>query len=189
MGSQIIATKVISPLVVPIKVAFYMSVFISMPVLFYQLWAFIAPALYYKEKYLLAPLLVISSALFFAGVLFAYYIACPIAFKFFISALPAHVTMMTDINDYLSFLMQLMFAFGFCFEVPVIIFLVYYMGFLNEYTVKKIRPYVIVIAFILGMLLTPPDVVSQIMLAIPLWLFFELGILLARLVLRKQRLK
>ncbi len=180
-GPGLIATSVPAPFLVPFKCAFVAAIFITIPYLLYQLWSFIAPALYRKERKLVWLLLVSSSLLFYLGTVFAYYVVLPLVFKFFIYVAPAGVEVKPDISQYLSFIIRLFLAFGISFELPVAIILLVKTGITTVEKLAKKRPYVIVGAFVLGMLLTPPDVVSQILLAVPLWLLFELGLLVSKL--------
>lgn len=179
-GGSLIATAVATPFLVPFKSALVCSFFITVPYFFYQLWGFVAPALYKREKHLMWGLLCTSTILFYIGVLFAYLIVLPIVFKFFIYIAPAGVEVKPDINEYFSFIVRLFVAFGLAFELPVAIVLLVFSEFVTVQSLSAKRPYVIVGAFIVGMLLTPPDVISQILLAVPIWLLFELGLLLAK---------
>ncbi len=178
-GAAMIATEVASPFLTPFKLTLVLSIFISVPYLFYQLWAFVAPGLYRHEKALVVPLLVSSTVLFYLGVIFAYYVVFPLMFAFFTAAAPAGVTVMTDISSYLDFVLKLFMAFGLAFEVPIATVLLIKTGLASRRSLQEKRPYVIVGAFVLGMLLTPPDVISQVLLAVPIWLLFELGLLMA----------
>ncbi|MBV1905816.1 MAG: twin-arginine translocase subunit TatC, partial [Pseudomonadales bacterium] len=180
-GSTMIATEVASPFLTPFKTAVFTAIFIAMPYSLHQLWAFIAPGLYLKEKRFAFPLLVSSIALFYAGMVFAYYLVFPLMFKFFAGVTPDGVTMMTDINKYLNFIIKLFFAFGAAFEIPVLTLLLVWSGISSVDSLTAKRPYIVVGCFILGMLFTPPDVISQVMLAGPMWLLFEIGILFARM--------
>jgi sec-independent protein translocase protein TatC len=186
MGSNMIATEVASPFLTPFKLAMYSAVFLAMPVVLHQAWAFISPGLYLREKRFAAPLLVSSILLYYLGMLFAYYLVFPIVFKFFASVTPVGVTMMTDINKYLDFVISLFLAFGFAFEIPIATFLLVSTGITTTQQMAAKRPFVIVGCFAAGMLLTPPDVISQCLLAVPMWLLFEAGIVLARLAARPQ---
>ena len=182
-SSSMIATEVASPFFAPFKLALFVAIFISAPFIFYQAWAFVAPGLYLKEKNLAVPLLVSSTLLFYLGMVFCYFVVFPLVFGFFTSAAPEGVTIMTDISKYLDFVLKLFFAFGVAFEVPVATFLIVRTGISTVESLAQQRPYVIVGAFALGMLLTPPDVISQILLAVPIWLLFELGLFLCRNVI------
>lgn len=178
-GGQMIATDVVGVFLVPVKVAAMVAIVITMPYLLYQMWAFVAPGLYAHEKRLVAPLVVTSSLLFFAGMSFAYFLVFPVVFKFMASIAPQGVAWMTDIDKYLSFVLTMFIAFGITFEVPVAVVLLVKMGVISVAKLKEIRPYVIVGAFVVGAVFTPPDVVSQLMLAFPLCLLYELGIFAA----------
>jgi sec-independent protein translocase protein TatC len=183
-GSNMIATEVASPFLTPFKLAIYSAVFLSMPVILHQAWAFISPGLYLREKRFALPLLVSSILLFYLGMAFAYFLVFPIVFKFFASVTPTGVMMMTDINKYLDFVIQLFLAFGFSFEIPIATFLLVATGLTTTKKMASFRPFVIVGCFALGMLLTPPDVISQVMLAVPMWMLFEFGVLLSRFAAR-----
>lgn len=178
-GSSMIATEVASPFIAPIKLAFYLSVFIAMPYLLYQCWAFVAPGLYENERRFALPLLFISIVLFYAGLAFAFFIIFPVVFGFFIAVAPEGITVMTDISHYLDFIMKMFMAFGLAFEVPVATLLLTYSGITTVGSLRKNRPYIIVGAFVFGMVLTPPDILSQLLLALPVWILFELGLLLS----------
>ena len=177
--NRMIATEVAATFIVPIKLAFYLAIMISMPYVLYQAWAFIAPGLYNKERRIALPLLCISIFLFYLGILFAYFVIFPVVFGFFIAITPEGVTVMTDISRYLDFIMKLSMAFGLAFEVPVVTLLVVAAGITTPDKLRAGRPYIIVVAFVIGMLLTPPDILSQILLAVPVWLLFELGLLIS----------
>ena len=179
-GATMIATQVATPFLIPLKLALMTALFASVPYLLHQLWAFVAPGLYRHEKRLVLPLLVSSILLFYTGMAFAYFLVFPLVFKFFAASTPEGVAMMTDINEYLSFVLLLFFAFGAAFEVPVATILLVRTGVTTREALAEKRPYVIVAAFTVGMLLTPPDVISQVLLAIPVWLLFEAGIVLSR---------
>ena len=185
-GSHMIATQVISPFLAPFKLALVAAVFLAMPWLLYQLWAFVAPGLYRHEKRLAIPLLASSVVLFYVGMLFAYYLVFPLIFGFMAATTPEGVAMMTDITAYLDFVLALFFAFGVAFEVPVATILLVAIGFTTPDALAAKRPYIIVGAFVIGMVLTPPDVFSQTMLAIPMWLLFELGVVFSRLLVRDR---
>lgn len=178
-GGQMIAIDVVGVFLVPVKVAAMVAIVITMPYLLYQIWAFVAPGLYAHEKRLVAPLVVTSSLLFFAGMSFAYFLVFPVVFKFMASIAPEGVAWMTDIDKYLSFVLTMFIAFGITFEVPVAVVLLVKMGVVSVAKLKEIRPYVIVGAFVVGAVFTPPDVVSQLMLAFPMWLLYEIGIFVA----------
>ena len=181
-GNTMISTEPHGPFFVPFKFAFAFATAIAMPYLLYQLWAFVAPGLYDSEKRLAIPLLVSSSGLFYLGIMFAYFVVFPIIFKFFTSTAPEGVAVMTDINAYLSFVLKLFFAFGLAFEVPVATVLMVKMGVTTTTSLAAKRPYIIVGAFVVGMLLTPPDLFSQTMLAIPVWILFEIGLYVSKAV-------
>lgn len=183
-GSSMIAVEVISPFLTPLKMAFFASLFIAMPYILYQVWAFVAPGLYAREKRLAVPLLVSSVILFYLGVSFAYFIVFPLVFDFLINVAPEGVSVMTDISKYLDFVLALFFAFGFAFEVPVATIILIATGVTTVEALENKRPYIFVGAFVIGMLLTPPDVISQIMLAVPMWLLFEVGIFMSRFLLK-----
>lgn len=184
-NSTMIAIDVASPFFTPFKLALVASVFASMPVILYQLWAFVAPGLYQNEKRLIFPLLVGSTVLFYLGIAFAYYVVFPLVFGFLTAAAPAGVSVMTDIAKYLDFVLTLFFAFGLAFEVPIFTILLVWTGLTSPASLSDKRPYVIVGAFIVGMFLTPPDAISQTLLAVPIWLLFELGLLFSRFFVRK----
>lgn len=184
-GASMIATEVASPFLTPIKLAFFVAVLISMPMTLYQAWAFVAPGLYRHEKRLATPLLISSTLLFYLGCAFAYFLVLPVVFRFLTGIAPEGVAVMTDITHYLDFVMVLFLAFGICFEVPVAVVILVAMNWVTIEQLKKARGYVIIGAFFLGAILTPPDVISQIMLAIPMCLLYEVGIVAARLVVKK----
>lgn len=175
--ANIIAIGVISPFLTPLKMSLILAVYIAMPFLLYKIWRYIAPALYKQEKQLVAPLVISSTLLFYTGLVFAYYIVFPVVFDFLTSIGPSIVTISPDIQYYLDFVLKLSFAFGVAFEVPVATVLLLITGATTTAKLKKNRPYFIIIAFIIGMLLTPPDIISQTLIAIPMWLLFEVGIL------------
>lgn len=181
-GGQMIATDVVGVFLVPMKVALMVAFLIALPVVLYQAWAFVAPGLYAHEKKLVVPLVFASVVLFFAGMSFAYFLVFPTVFGFMASVAPEGVAWMTDIEKYLSFVMTTFIAFGVTFEVPVIVIVLVRMGMVSIAKLKEIRPYVIVGAFVIGAIFTPPDVISQIMLAVPLWLLYETGIIIAGFV-------
>ncbi len=181
-GGQMIATDVVGVFLVPVKVAFLVAFVIALPYVLYQVWAFVAPGLYVHEKRLVLPLVVASSVLFIVGMSFAYFLVFPVVFKFMASIAPEGVAWMTDIDKYLSFALTTFLAFGVTFEVPVVVIVLVRVGVISIDKLKEIRPYVIVGAFVIGAIFTPPDVISQVMLALPLWFLYELGILLARFV-------
>ena len=181
-GGQMIATDVTTPFFVPLKVAMMTALLIALPYILYQIWRFVAPGLYAHEKRLVVPLIVASTLLFFCGMAFAYFAVFPVVFSFITAAAPEGVAVMTDIDKYLSFVLGMFMAFGVTFQVPVVVVLLVRMGVVSIEKLKEIRSYVIVGAFVVGAIFTPPDVVSQIMLAIPLWLLYEAGIMVAGLM-------
>lgn len=185
-GTSMIATGVTSPFLVPFKLVMLLSVLITIPYLLHQLWAFIAPGLYTHEKRLATPLLVSSVILFYCGIAFAYFVIFPILFGFFIGIAPEGVAVMTDIGQYLDFIIAIFLAFGIAFEVPVATFLLIAAGVTSVEKLADKRPYIIIAAFVIGMLLTPPDVISQSLLAVPIWLLFELGLIASRLFLKPK---
>ncbi len=179
-GSNMIATEVASPFFAPFKLTLCCAIFLSFPYILYQAWSFIAPGLYINEKKLILPLLISSSFLFYLGVLFAYFIVFPILFSFLTATAPDGIKIMTDINHYLNFILKLFFAFGVSFEIPIATILLIRTNFISAKKLSSNRPYVIFFAFLIGMLLTPPDVISQILLAIPVWLLFEAGLIISK---------
>jgi len=181
-GSTMIATDVASPFFAPFKLTLMVSIFISMPFVLYQIWCFIAPALYDKEKKLAFPLLFSSIVLFYSGIAFAYFVVFPLIFGFFTSTGPEGITVMTDISRYLDFVLKLFFAFGIVFEIPIAIIILVSSGVTNVESLSQKRPYLVVACFVVGMLLTPPDVISQTLLALPMWLLFEVGLLFAKMI-------
>ena len=176
-GSTMIATEVASPFMAPIKLVLYVALLLSMPWLFYQIWMFVSPGLYKREKKLTAPLMLSTIILFFCGVSFAFFIVFPIIFKFFIGMAPENIQVMTDINQYLSFIFKLLFAFGVAFEIPIATVIIVKSGLATKESLSSARPYLIILFLVIGMLLTPPDIFSQLFLAVPMWLLFEIGIL------------
>jgi len=181
-GATMIATDVTGTFLVPLKVTLMAAFLIALPFVLYQAWAFVAPGLYHHEKRLVVPVLVSSLVFFFVGMAFAYFLVFPIAFGFFAGYAPAGVQMMTDIDKYLSFVLTMFVAFGLTFETPVVVIVLVRLRIVSLDKLRAARPYVIVGAFIIGAVFTPPDVISQLLLAVPLWLLFELGLLLARFV-------
>ena len=177
--SSLIATEVAAPLITPLKLAWLTALLLSIPIGLYQLWKFITPALYKRERRQLWPFILSSMLLCYLGMLFAYFVVLPLLFQFFNRQLPHGVQFMPDISRYLDFCTQLLFCFGFTFEIPLVTLLLVYLGICNKKQLASLRPYIIIGAFVLGMLLTPPDVISQCLLAIPMWLLFEIGILIA----------
>ncbi|KMV74239.1 Sec-independent protein translocase subunit TatC [Rosenbergiella epipactidis] len=187
VGASMIATDVASPFFTPIKLTIIVSVFLAVPVILYQVWAFIAPALYRHERKLVMPLLFSSTLLFYVGVAFAYFIVFPLAFGFFAKTAPQGVQIATDISNYLDFVMAIFLAFGVAFEVPIAIVLLCWTGLTSPDDLRKKRPYILVGAFVVGMLLTPPDVFSQTLLAIPMYCLFEVGVFFSRYYVGKGR--
>jgi sec-independent protein translocase protein TatC len=181
-GSKMIATQVTAPFLTPIKTTFFVALFLAMPAVIYQAWAFVAPGLYKREKRFAVPLLVSSVVLFYIGVCFAYFLVFPTVFHYFAATTPEGVTMMTDINSYLDFTLLTCFSFGVAFEVPVATVLLIGTGLVSGESLGKQRPYIFLGAFVVGAVLTPPDVISQCMLAIPMYLLFEGGLLMARIM-------
>lgn len=185
-GATMIATGVASPFLTPFKLTLVVALFLSMPIILHQIWGFIAPGLYKHEKRIAVPLLISSILLFYGGMAFAYLVVFPIMFGFFASVTPEGVAMMTDIGQYLDFVLTLFFAFGVAFEIPIATFLLIWVGIVDVATLRKSRPYVVVGCFVVGMLLTPPDVFSQTLLAVPMWMLFEAGLLCGSLVKRHR---
>lgn len=181
-GTSMIATEVASPFLTPFKLTLVLSIFIAIPYILHQLWSFIAPGLYTNEKKLAIPLLVSSVILFYAGICFAFFVVFPLIFGFFTGAAPEGVTVMTDINRYLDFVLKLFFAFGIAFEIPIATVLLVSTGASTVKSLRSKRPYVIVGCFVVGMLLTPPDIISQLLLAVPMWILFELGIIFSTFI-------
>jgi len=181
-GATMIATEVASPFLTPFKLTLMLALFLAIPYVLYQIWSFIAPGMYKHEKRLAIPLLVSSVLLFYAGAAFAYYVVFPLIFAFFTSVGPTDITIMTDINSYLNFVLKLFFAFGLAFEIPIVAVLLIWAGITTPEDLAKKRPYIIVGCFIFGMLLTPPDIISQSLLAIPMWILFEIGVFFGRLI-------
>ena len=179
-GSSMIATEVASPFFAPFKLTLFCGIFFSIPYILYQTWSFIAPGLYINERKLILPLLISSSLLFYLGIFFAYYAVFPILFTFLTTTVPSNITIMTDINHYLDFILKLFFAFGISFEIPIATILLIKSNFITIEKLSSNRPYIILFAFFVGMLLTPPDVISQILLAIPIWVLFEIGLILGK---------
>ncbi|MCH8865323.1 MAG: twin-arginine translocase subunit TatC [Proteobacteria bacterium] len=185
-GQKMIATAVASPLLTPFKLTFFVALIVAMPLVLYQVWAFVAPGLYRKEKHFAFPLLASSILLFYAGVAFAYFVVFPLVFGFFTAVTPPGVEMMTDISSYLDFITTIVLAFGIAFEVPVATVLIVWTGLTTPDKLGKARPYVFLTAFVVGMLLTPPDIISQTLLAVPVYLLYEVGILMSRLIAKKS---
>jgi sec-independent protein translocase protein TatC len=186
-GNAMIATAVASPLLTPFKLTFFAALFVAMPVVLYQVWAFVAPGLYRREKRFALPLLATSIVLFYAGIAFAYFVVFPLMFGFFTSIAPEGVEVQTDISLFLDFITTIVFAFGIAFEVPIATVLIVWTGLVSLEKLSGARPYVFLGAFVVGMFLTPPDVISQTLLAVPVYLLYELGILMAKFfAVRKQ---
>jgi sec-independent protein translocase protein TatC len=186
-NAQLIATTVMSPFLTPFKLSLFVAVFLAMPFIIYQLWAFVAPGLYRHEKRFAVPLLVSSIVLFYTGVLFAYFLVFPVMFAFFAATTPKGVAMMTDISAYLDFVLKMFLAFGAAFEVPVAVVLLVITGVVRLEKLKENRGYVLIGIFIVAALLTPPDAVSQSIMAIPMYLLYEGGLLMARILLKMRR--
>jgi sec-independent protein translocase protein TatC len=179
-NSSMIATQVTSPFMAPFKLLIFSAFLLSMPYFFYELWSFIAPGLFKNEKLFVGPLMLSTVILFSAGAAFAYFVVCPIIFKFFVGIAPGSVLVMTDISQYISFVMKLVFAFGIAFEMPIATFLIVSSGIVKKSSLAASRPYLILLFFVIGMLLTPPDIFSQLFLAIPMWILFEVGLLISK---------
>ncbi|MEH6548947.1 MAG: twin-arginine translocase subunit TatC [Pseudomonadales bacterium] len=186
-GTSMIATQVASPFLTPFKLTLVSSIFIAIPYLLHQAWSFVAPGMYRHEKKIAVPILASSILLFYAGIAFAYYIVFPLVFGFFTSIVPDGVAVMTDINSYLDFILKLFFAFGIAFEIPVATVLLIAAGVTDPDTLASKRPHVVVGCFVVGMVLTPPDIISQTMLAIPVWLLFEVGIIAGRIIHKRKK--
>lgn len=186
-GSTMIATDITATFLAPFKLTFFVSVFIAIPFILYQFWSFIAPGLYRNEKKLIAPLLASSVLLFYAGIAAAYYVVLPVVFKFLTLTAPTDIQVMPDISLYLNLSLKLFFAFGMAFEIPIATILLIWSGATTPDSLAAKRPYIIVACFVVGMLLTPPDVISQLMLAIPMWLLFEIGIICGRMITAKNQ--
>ena len=185
-GNAMIATAVASPLLTPFKLTFFAALFLVMPVVLFQVWNFIAPGLYKNEKRFAIPLLITSIILFYFGIAFAYFVVFPLIFGFFTSIAPEGVEVQTDITQFLDFITTIVFAFGIAFEVPVATVLIVWAGLTNIEKLAKARPYVFLMAFIAGMFLTPPDVISQSLLAVPVYLLYELGIIMSKVFVSKK---
>ena len=186
-GTSMIATEVASPFLTPFKLSLVLSLFVAMPYILHQIWGFVAPGLYSNEKRVALPLLLSSILLFYAGIAFAFFVVFPLVFAFFTSVAPDGVAIMTDINRYLDFVLKLFFAFGLAFEIPIATMLLIWTGATSTESLKRKRPYVIIGCFIFGMILTPPDVISQILLAIPMWILFELGIIFSTVIKPRKK--
>ncbi|WP_449430814.1 twin-arginine translocase subunit TatC [Pseudomonas putida] len=185
-NATMIATDVASPFLTPFKLTMIVSLFLAIPFILQQIWGFIAPGLYRHEKRIAIPLLISSIFLFYAGMAFAYFLVFPLMFSFFAAATPEGVSMMTDIANYLDFVMTLFFAFGVAFEIPVAVVLLVWIGVVDVKYLKKARPYVVIGCFVVGMVLTPPDIFSQTLLAVPMWLLFEVGVLCGSLIRKRS---
>lgn len=185
-GSSMIATQVASPFLTPFKTTLWVALFIAMPIVIYQVWAFVAPGLYRREKRFAIPLVVSSIVLFYCGVAFAYWVVFPLMFAFFSAVAPEGVTVMTDINNYLDFVLVIFFAFGLAFEVPIATVMLVWSRLITPEQLSQNRAYVFLGAFVAGMLLTPPDVISQTLLAVPIYLLYEAGIVMARVMVRSR---
>lgn len=185
-GSSMIATEVISPFLAPMKLSLVVALFVAMPWILYQVWGFVAPGLYSHEKKLIVPLVISSSILFYVGMMFAYFLVFPLIFAFMVATTPDGVAVATDISKYLDFVLTLFFAFGVAFEVPIATIILVWMGITTPESLIEKRPYIIVGAFTVGMVLTPPDVFSQTLLAVPMWLLFEVGVYFSRMFIRKD---
>jgi len=184
-SSSMIAIDVAAPFLTPFKLVLVLAIVLSMPLIMSQFWAFVAPGLYRHERRLVLPLLVSSTLLFYAGMAFAYFVVFPLVFGFLTASAPVGVAMMTDISKYLDFVLTLFLAFGISFEVPIFTIILVWVGVVTPRKLSELRPYIIVGAFVFGMLLTPPDAISQTLLAIPIWFLFELGLLFSRFFVRK----
>ena len=180
VGSTMIATEESSPFMAPLKLVLYLALLLTMPWLFYQTWTYVSPGLRKNEEKFAGPLMLSTIILFFSGVCFAFYVVCPIIFKFFIGMAPDSILVLTDINQYLNFIFKLVFAFGIAFEIPVATILLVNSGITTKAYLVKARPYLVILFLVIGMLLTPPDIFSQLFLALPMWLLFEIGILISR---------
>ncbi len=186
-GNAMIATAVASPLLTPFKLTFFVALFIAMPIVLYQVWAFVAPGLYKKEKRFAMPLLASSIVLFYLGIAFAFFVVFPLIFGFFTAVAPDGVEVQTDISLFLDFITTIVFAFGLAFEVPIATVLIVWTGLTTPDKLGKARPYVFLGAFVVGMLLTPPDIISQTLLAVPVYLLYEIGIMMARFFTTKEK--
>jgi len=186
-GSSLIATSVISPFMTPFKLAFFVALFLAMPYVLYQIWAFVAPGLYRHEKRFAMPLLASSVVLFYAGVTFAYFVVFPVMFQFFANTTPAGVRMMTDITSYMDFVLTMFLCFGLAFEVPVVVVLLVLTRLVSVEKLAEVRGYVLIGIFVVAALLTPPDAISQTIMAVPMYLLYESGLLMARLMERMRR--
>jgi len=179
-GSSIIATQVTSTFLVPFKLAMNISLMLSAPYIIFNIWSFISPGLYRHEKVLILPFIFFSIMLFLLGLIFSFYIICPLALNFFMTCSPSNVTVMIGITNYMDFMFAIMLASGFSFQIPIVIYFITRFDLISKKDLSKKRSYVIILSFILGMFLTPPDVISQVLLAIPIWLLFELGLFFSK---------
>ena len=186
-NTSMVAIDVVSPFLTPFKLVLVASIFAAIPIILYQFWAFVAPGLYVHEKRMVAPLIIASTLLFALGMVFAYFVVFPLVFGFLTAAAPVGVTVMTDIARYLDFALTMFFAFGMAFQVPVVTIVLVWVGVFTPQQLAEKRPYIIVGAFIIGMFLTPPDAISQTLLAVPIWLLFEAGLLFSRLFVRNKK--
>jgi len=184
-NSSMIATGVVSPFLTPLRLTFYVATFVAIPYLLFELWNFIAPGLYKEEKIGFFAVLFSSIVLFIAGICFAFFVIFPLIFNFFVQASPSEVLVMTDINEYIDFVVRILFVFGFAFEVPIVLMLMIWSGVTNTQQLSNARPYVIIGCFVVGMFLTPPDIFSQTLLALPVWLLYEVGLIASRLFIKK----
>ena len=184
-NSSMIATGVVSPFLTPLRLTFYVATFVAIPYLLFELWNFIAPGLYKEEKIGFFAVLFSSIVLFLAGICFAFFVIFPLIFTFFVQASPSEVLVMTDINEYIDFVVRILFVFGFAFEVPIVLVLMIWSGVTNAQQLSRARPYVIIGCFVVGMFLTPPDIFSQTLLALPVWLLYEVGLLASRFFINK----
>ena len=184
-NSSMIATGVVSPFLTPLRLTFYVATFVAIPYLLFELWNFIAPGLYKEEKIGFFAVLFSSIVLFLAGICFAFFVIFPLIFTFFVQASPSEVLVMTDINEYIDFVVRILFVFGFAFEVPIVLMLMIWSGVTNAQQLYSARPYVIIGCFVAGMFLTPPDIFSQTLLALPVWLLYEVGLLASRFFINK----
>ena len=184
-NSSMIATGVVSPFLTPLRLTFYVATFVAIPYLLFELWNFIAPGLYKDEKIGFFAVLFSSIVLFLVGICFAFFVIFPLIFNFFIQASPSEVLVMTDINEYIDFVVRILFVFGFAFEVPIVLMLMIWSGVTNAQQLSRARPYVIIGCFVAGMFLTPPDIFSQTLLALPVWVLYEIGLLASKFFISK----
>ena len=184
-NSSMIATGVVSPFLTPLRLTFYVATFVAIPYLLFELWNFIAPGLYKDEKIGFFAVLFSSIVLFLVGICFAFFVIFPLIFNFFIQASPSEVLVMTDINEYIDFVVRILFVFGFAFEVPILLMLMIWSGVTNVQQLSRARPYVIIGCFVAGMFLTPPDIFSQTLLALPVWVLYEMGLLASKFFISK----